>query len=294
MAQTAPTPPADLDSARRAVFMEAVKAFEAKDWATCEVKADGVWSQKQAPQTAALLGLCEAELGKHAEAAEHLDYHRKNDPGGNPGRTRDVETAWQKIQPIVAIATVSCQEPEVELAVDGKSKGRAPVTLYLTVDTRVEAKKPGFKPKTVAVVAKLGVSQVISIVLDLDKENPPPPPPGEKAIWPAILLGGVAAAGLGVGIGLTVVSVQKKDEAVELAASCVPRSSCAVQGDDLLDQVELFRGVGIGGFVLAAGATAGLVGYLLAPNQPTTSAASVYVFPVVGPTEFGLRALGSF
>lgn len=294
MAQAAPTPPADLDNARRAVFMEAVKAFEAKDWATCEVKADGVWSQKQAPQTAALLGLCEAELGKYAEAAEHLDFYRSNDPKNNPGRTQEVDAAWQKIQPKVAIATISCQEPDVDLMVEGKPRGKAPLTLYVTVDTSVEAKKLGFKPKTVNVTAKLGSSQVISLALEVDKENPPPPPPGERPIWPAILLGGVAAAGFGVGIGLTVVSVQKKDEAADLAATCVPRSSCETEGDALLDDVEVFRGVGIGGFILAAGATAGLVGYLLAPGQSNTSAASVSVFPVVGPSEFGLRAVGSF
>lgn len=293
-AQAAPTPPADLDGARRAVFMEAVKAFEAKDWATCEVKADGVWSQKQAPQTAALLGLCEAELGKYAEAAEHLDYYRNNDPKNNPGRTQDVEAAWQKVQPKVAIATISCQEPDVDLVVDGKPRGRAPLTLYLTVDAKVEAKKLGFKPKTANVTAKLGGSQAIALALEVDKENPPPPPPGEKPIWPAILLGGVAAAGLGVGVGLTVVSVQKKAEADDLAQTCVPRSSCSTEGDALLDDVDLFQGVGIGGFVLTAAATAGLIGYLVAPTDSTKSAAKVTVLPVVGPSEFGLRAIGSF
>lgn len=295
---TASAAPPDLDSARRAVFVEAVKALEAKDWATCTLKATAVWGASQHPQTAALLGICEAELGKYAEAAEHLDYHRQKDPGKNPDRTEDVEAAWQKVRPKVGIVSIAAAQPEVDLTVDGKPRGRPPITLYLTADVTIEAKKLGYKVKVQQVSAKLGESQAITLALEADRGYTPPPDEA-KSLWPAILLGGVAAAGLGVGIGLTVASAQKSGEADDLAATCVPRSSCSVEGDDLLDEVDLFQGIGIGGFVLAAAAGAGLIAYLVVPTGSSTSSGTasppgVVILPAMGPSAFGLHAIGSF
>lgn len=80
----------ELNAASAKVFAEAIAAVEKKDWAVCRTKAIGVWQQIKNPKVAGILGICEAELKMHRDAAEHLDSFFANQKGstacpGGPG-----------------------------------------------------------------------------------------------------------------------------------------------------------------------------------------------------------------
>lgn len=283
--------PAELDEARRAIFLEAVSAMTAKDWARCQLKALGLWSAQRHPQVAGLLGICEEQLGQYAQAAEHLDYHRKHDPRKNPGRTKEIEEAWDRVKTRVAVVELTSNAPHTSVSVNGGAAVELPTTLYLAPGTfTLASKADGFKSASRALVAAAGTAETVQIALEREHGGAP----AGKPVWPAIVLGIVGAGGIGVGIAGLVVGAQRAGDAEDLAASpdCSPvTSDCLQRGDDLISDKDKFNDVGIVGLTLGAAATIGMVIYLVIPTGPDRKAT---VSPWVGPGVAGIQLSGTF
>jgi hypothetical protein len=123
-----------------------------------------------------------------------------------------------------------------------------------------------------------------------------------KPIWPAIVLGGVGAAGLAVGIAGFVVSVQSSSDADDLAdevraagSNCNATSATCADIVSALEDKQTFQGVGIAGLVVGAASLTGMAIYLAVPQSaeggPKPSA--LRLTPLLGPTS-GVFIEGNF
>lgn len=147
--------------------------------------------------------------------------------------------------------------------------------------------------------------EVADVTFDMVKGDSTTPGGEEKPIWPAGLLGGGIALGVGLGIAGFVLAAQAvssaDDLATELRESGGSCETSAAQCDLMRDRYEeepLFRGMGIAGVVIGGLALTGLIVYLTVdfggePSSSTTSTSSIRVIPSFGP-ETGLTVLGTF
>ncbi len=279
------SPPVGLDEARRQLYAEAIQALEKGDWATCRVRALGVWTQKQHPQVAGLLGVCEEKLGLYQDAAEHLAYNRKLDDRASASRTQQVEDAWNRLKPKIAILQVNCNAPGSELAVNGKVVGSAPLTIYLapgTASLRIRA--DGYRTETVSLTVTAGEQRPLTVSLK--------PEGAGKPIWPPILLGIVGAAGIGTGIGLIVLA-KSKIEGFDGVTCPGGADTCPTEVQDAADTHNAFLGGGITALVAGTLAAAGIGIYYAVPGGES-KAGSIRVTPIFAGTFTGLFVNGAF
>jgi len=258
--------PHDLDVARKALFVEALQAMAKKDWATCRVRALGVWSQKPHAQVAGLLGICEGNLGMDLEAAEHIAYYRKNDDKSSPTRTKDVDAAWDLVRARIAVIEIETNPPGADLIRDGKRTGVTPHTLYLRAGmTTFELGKDGFETRAESLNAEAG--KIEHRQFNLKPSADTGPKQGSDATlpqWPAWLFTGVAVAGVAVGAGLLGGRASSDGEVDELVAAnpkcneSSPSTGCA-QINELADERNGFMTGSIVAFSVAGAATVGAV-----------------------------------
>ena len=134
-------------------------------------------------------------------------------------------------------------------------------------------------------------------------EVKPPPPEPKRSVVPAVVLGVLAAGGIGSGIGLMSLSSARSAEAdavrsmiVANYGSCVshwlsfsPKPCVALQ--DNLHAADTFHNVSVGTFIAGGAAAAGTVIYLLWPQHRREE---IRLTPVLAPTTTGLLVAGSF
>jgi hypothetical protein len=233
-------------------------------------------------------------------------------------RAAALEPKLSKLQIVVPPAAAV---PGLEVRRDGAVVLRADWGKDTPVDPGkhvVSASAPGKPPWTKEVV----VNQPGKILIEVpafasgssappDADKPEPPSKG-RSIVPALVLGGVALAGVGAGVGLLVASSSKQSETDKLrkailqssgeqgtyachsSVSADRQSSC----DELTsaaNSVPVLRGASIGAFVAGGLAAAGALGYLLWPSgaQPE-SGFHIRVAPAAGRAFVGAAAAGSF
>ncbi len=261
--------------------------FEAGRFADAEEKAERAWAQKRTVDIAVTLAEIELKLGKWPEAAEHMLYAKKTLNVSSPDALRErVETLYEQARRGAAAVVVKPSVPGCTVRVEG-TPGERPVTtdpLFVAPGKlTITVTKEGYLPETTTLTVVAGDQSDIAITLRVDP-NAAKPGDGEKPIWPYFLLGGIAAAGLGVGVGLTVVSVGKQSEADDL--SCAGNTACAAEGDALLSDANTFFGGGMAGFGVAGGALLGLIVYAVVPGPADPAQAGLA--PWVGPGTAGL------
>ena len=258
--------PKDLDAARKALFIEALQAMAKKDWATCRVRALGVWSQKPHAQVAGLLGICEANLGMDLEAAAHIDYYRKNDDKSSPTRTTDVDAAWDLVKARIAVVELETTPAGAEVFRDGKSAGVTPYVLYLAPGAATfELRKAGFETRAESLNAEAGKIKHLQLNLKpLAGGGPGQHDEAGLPQWPAWIFTGVAVAGVAVGAGLLGARASSDGELDELVAAnpqcneSAPSTGCS-QISELADERNGFLTGSIVGFSVAGAATVGAV-----------------------------------
>ena len=100
-------------------WAEAAVAYQA---ALQVAKAEGLPEEKRAPILGEL-GVCEEALGKHRDAAEHLDLALEQRNTLSPEQRRRFEVAQSKAENQVSWLVISVDPPDAEVLVDGKSVG---------------------------------------------------------------------------------------------------------------------------------------------------------------------------
>lgn len=280
-----------------------------KKWEECRVKTLGTWTAGKHPQVASLLGLCEVELGLFRDGAEHLKYALDRGEGEQPVRGEQVKQAFAKALEKVGAVDITAEPEGVELRIGERVVGQAPVTLYFEPgEHELEARHDKHLTKRVSLRAAAGEKQSLKITLDplaseliggglggggTERPEQPDEPTAKKPLWPVFVLGGVAAAGLGLGITGVVVAGGAYDDAEAAASGCGPDGAACSAAQSSLDDVNTMRGLGIGGFAVGGAALAGLIVYLVVPSSAPSAEAGLSISPMFGSTN-GFSLGGTF
>jgi serine/threonine-protein kinase len=203
----------------------------------------------------------------------------------------------------------------LELSRDGNPVPREEWGVAAPVDPgnyRVSATAPGRRGwSSVVVVREPGKVVEVSVPeLAVMESAPPDEARGKRSIMPAIILSGVAIAGMATGAGLTVAANRKSDDAVGISNAMISRaapacnsyspndsqtaSECATLLNTLREH-DAFHNGAVASYTVGGVALGAAVVYLLlwpGPKQKQFSGAQVT--PIVTQTEHGIRIQGHF
>lgn len=295
-AQQGDLTPIEASDRADALLKEGIALGNERKWPESRKKLEEAWSLKKSYDIAANLALVEDELGDHAAAATHLEYAIRTFPtSGKPEHRTTLSEQFRMIRAKVGSLRIQLDVEGVSVLVDGIEVGRSPLATEVFVEPGsrvVEARKQGYKPLRRPVTAEPGKSQAFRLELEKDDKTVTPPPADEKPVWPTVLLASVGIASLGTGIGLTIGSSLKYDEAEELSQTCTPNpAACRSQGQTAIDDADLLQNVGFAMFGVTAAAAAGLAIYLA---LPTSTDSNAQISPVLAPGLAGLHLQTSF
>jgi hypothetical protein len=308
----------ELTEASTRVFREAIAAVGKKQWADCRTKAIGVWQQVKSPKVAGILGICEAELGMHRDAAEHLDFFFVNQKGAAQAQVDQAKTRFDAVRPKVALVEITPTPEDAMVLLKGLPVGPGKQRLWVDPGEVVVALSKDGETKTQTVQVIAGETRTLSIELP-KKADPgtggagaagsgaggagaggsgaggsggggPLPIEEPTPIWPAILLGSVGGAALLVGGGLTIGRFVARSDAEDLA-QCEPfTQACSTASQDKLDEADTLQNAG---FAMVGIGAASLVamGVFLAVRG---SEPPVVVVPQVESGGLGLVVAGEF
>lgn len=269
------------------LFKEGVAAAQAGQVEVAYEKLKAAWALRQTYDIGASLAVVENALGKHRDAAEHFQFALDNyPPMSGDDKRKQLEQGLAEARKNVGELKINVA-PGADVEVNGRMVGTSPLKSPVFVDpgqTTVTCKKKNFGEGQALVQVNIGEAKDVTVEIKVTTGGGEET---EKPIWPSIVLGIVGAAGVGAGIGLTVVGFQKNSEAEDLAGSCGLGPDCVTQGDDLIDQANTFVGVGGAMFGVGGAALIGVLIYNLVPSEASEKAA---FSPIVSPTEAGLTA----
>jgi tetratricopeptide (TPR) repeat protein len=280
------------------------------------------WKRKKSHSLAANLGLTELALGKIREAAEHFLYSKENFPeviqndNERAARERIKTILKDDIQPKIGVAKINVARDDGKSAegasvfVDGRSVGvvaaggtvkqewlRSPDVFVDAGRRRLSATLEGCNDALAIIDAAKGVTVSTKLVLTC-----------KEALSTPILLGGigVAAAGLGVGLGTHFYSNSRAKDAQSLfnelkaqdgLGAClnkVNRTKCDefVQADNAS---RIAKGFSNGGFVIAGVAAVGTGLYaIFGGSLPEKKDTGIQAAFAVTPGGGGAVVRGSF
>ena len=288
----------------KAAYDKGVDLANQKDFKGAEAKFLEAWNIQKSYDIAANLGVVEDELGKPAEAALFFTSALKSFPASGATQKRDwLEARVKESRTKVACITLEVNVTGAEIKANGKALGKAPLDgeqFFVPGEITFETSAPDMQPDVQSVRLTAGVTRTIRITL-----APPP-----KSLLPALAVGGVGLAALAAGIGLSVASTAKYDEAKNLnglivkeggtCAGAAPHASCAeLKSTAELSDALYTPGLAlvIGGAVLTAAGGA-YFGYAFlttpAPPKPGEKPASGPRVTSVGVRGPGLFVQGSF
>ncbi len=284
-------PAVGADEEARRLFEEGEKAFAAGQLERAESAFEASLERFVSHDTAANLGITEIAREKWHEAAAHLDLALRTFPTAGDPKNRDkLKELLTQAKSKSATLSITVNVQGATVLVQGERAGVAPLDgdVYAKPGTiSIEAQAPGHTPEKVAVSVEAGLTKSVAITLKPTGQTNGGG--GGKALWPTLLLAGVGAAGLGAGIGLTVASIGKYDDAEALYASCQPlAANCVEQGTAALGDADTFMNAGIAMYAVGGAALVGMAIYLAIPESDGAVATSRLV-PRLSPTHAGLH-----
>lgn len=278
-------------------FRAGNRAFEAGNFAEAERHYESAFAARPGADIAANLAQAESELGKKAEAAEHVAYAlRRMSASTRPEQRAAMEGLMAELKKAVCELTVETNVAGATVSVDGRKVGLTPLEGSVFVEPgkrTIKAELAAHAPATTSVDASAGGSGKVSLKLESGGGG------GDKPLWPIGVLAGAGAAGLGVGIAGFVLWSQKLSDADDSLAA-IPDGGCGADGSlcaDLSDQLgeaNGFLAMGATGIAVGGALGIGALIYALVPgSEPTPRTGGVRVTPWVGGTT-GLIVEGSF
>jgi len=153
---------------------EGVAAAEAGQTDLAHEKLKAAWSLRQTYDIAASLGFVENALGRHRDAAEHIDYALKNfAPVGDAGaRTELLAVLDRARKKIGQLKITSLRSANIE--VNGAVIGTAPLVATVFVDAEkqiVTAKMADVGKGKVLVDVRIGESREVRVDLVVDPSS---------------------------------------------------------------------------------------------------------------------------
>jgi len=306
---------ADDPRARSAELYEKGNAlFDEQKYSEAEAAYQAAWDLRKSFDLAGNLGEVEMQLEQYRDAAEHFSYALREFPAGGKPEVREALTKrFEEARAQVGAVKITTNVGGAKIVVDGRDVGQAPLPDVVFVDpgTRViEARLAGHDDVLRTVQVEKGSSQDVSLML-VPKVGGGGGiigggGGGAKKSLPVIVVGaGLAAVGIGTGIGLIVAAGSQNADALKLRDS-MPEAVCNTahpqhgtytttcgQLKDQLRKTDTFYNVGAGVLVAGGVIAAGTVVYALWPQKKSTQM-GLEVLPTVAPTFAGFSASGRF
>ncbi|MGK3987050.1 hypothetical protein WME99_28685 [Sorangium sp. So ce136] len=225
-------------------FARGERARRARRWEEAEASYRAAWAAEPRPEFAGELGLCELELGRFRDAAEHLREALLYPETLAAAARRRFSEGLARAEREVSSATVAVSRPEAEVFIDARRIGRGQATYFVYLDPgRHEARGrlDGYVEDTYPFEAQRGRESMIGLHLEA---KPPPPAAAPVAPVPAapapaapsgpsagtvFRVGGIAlaATGIALGTGFSVAAAVRGDEAEAQAARIHQRNGAA-------------------------------------------------------------------
>jgi hypothetical protein len=298
-----------------ALYQEGNTLYDAQKYPEAEAKYQASWDARKSFDTAGNLGNVELQLGQNREAAEHLGYALKNfPPSGSTEKRAFLEKRYSEALALLSTLDITSNPDGATIYIDDKPIGKTPLGDAVYVDPgghTISAKLAGHKDDTKTIEGVQGQRQKLFFSLTPAGDTTVPElPPKRRPVWPYVAFGGLAAAGLGVGITFMVLSAGKgsdrEDKVAELGGTSpcgagTPYVSQCAEIADLTGDEATFRAVGISGLAAGGVGVIGLVAYAIAgagtssPSPATSgSTASVRFVPSFGPGGVSASWVGRF
>jgi len=264
------------------------------------------WSLKQSPDIAANLAQTESELGKHRDAAEHFSFALAHLlPSSTDEQQQALAEGLAQEKKEIGSLHVTLEPADSTLKIDD-----AAVTVPPSGDVFLEAGEhgisvthEGYEPNQQTVRLSRGASQVLWIKLtqlgappesSADPEDhasspsevthPPSSHRSHRSIVPAIVGGGLVAAGAAVGVVFLLSANSSQKDADQLQAglpaepnvcgSGTPHTDQCAELHDKNSDIDRARTIEIVGFSVAGAAAVGTAVYLLWPRSHASARVS--------------------
>lgn len=291
------------DAADDRAFDEGAAAMNAGNYQRAYDIFKGLWDKKQSLDIAANLSQAEAKLGKKRDAAEHLAFAVSALPAtAGPQIKQRMEADLRALEAEVGKVNVQCPSGTV-VSLDGKQIGISPIkTVYVEPGPIVIVGRHEQQGEA-RVELKVDKGGSVTALLILKGPGKPGGRGDDKPIWPTILFASVAGVGAAVGIAGFVLSAQASSSADDTAEelrnngqTCKDAPDSCVDAQDNLNNVPIFRGMGIAGVSVAGAGLTAMIVYLLLPGSSERTAAgyNLRITPALGLDTQGVFVTGSF
>jgi len=312
-------------SAATTLWEQALEAMHNQDFASACPKIEEVARLRPDGLGAKLkLAECYEGAGRLASAwALYALIEPLAEKANQPDRQKTAHDRVEALKPKLAMLTIAVPDtvralPGLEIKCDDQvvepaqwgvplrmDKGRHVIVVTATTmgsGTQIEVIETDGATRTVSIV------QPASMKLPSDGKEPVSI---KRSVAPAVVLGLLAAGGIGSGIGLMTLSSSKGSDADAVASmitaqhgTCVSRwgsfepKPCA-DLEEKLKARDMFHNVAVGAFIGGGAAAAGTVLYLLWPSPRAKTPApfvarDIRLTPILGPVGNGLLVSGSF
>jgi len=301
--------PARADDTARAkeLYEMGNKLYDEQKWAEAEAAYQSAWNLRKSFDLAGNLGDVEMQLGQYRDAAEHLSYAYDGMPTGEKPEVRAalakrIEEARQQ----VGVLTIKTNVVGAQLYVDGKLVGQAPLEKPIFVDIGqrvIEARLNGHDDVLRTIDVTKGSTQDIELQLVPKVGGGAGPSTGNAKRTVIIAVGaGLAAAGIGTGIGFWAAASGKTSDADGIRAGLTPGACPGTAADiaakctslkSTLNDHDTYFNVGTGMFTTGLLLGAGTIAYVVLTKKRPGSVGFEAV-PIVAPTVGGISISGRF
>jgi len=308
-----PVVAAKRESRVETLFKEGAKHYQENRFAEAEVAFRKAWELQRTFDIAVNLGFTELLLRKEVEAAGYLSFAVSNWPMTKEDQRVVASEKLNNLRKKLGLLRIRANVANTEILVDGAPLRDSPVAPEIFVQPgvhKVRVSRAGYEPVEEAVSIGKGEARDVELELPpIKKEEPAPPLVAKREgpkTWVLLLGGGVAAASVGAGVGLTVASRAKYAEADRIGEQFndTTRTYCDKPGNEKTDPcVEIkstnragdqLQNLGTIGFVAGGAALAGTVLYYLISPSEQERRTGVRVQPVITASQGGLYVSSEF
>jgi hypothetical protein len=242
------------------------------DYVAALEKFQAAYDRYPSPKILLNIGTTLRQLGRNVEAATVYETYL-DDPGADPARRAEIERILAEIEAVVGRIRIEVQSPGASVRLDGKPLDEFKSGESLRVEPgehTIVANLKGVPPavQTVKVYPRQERLVLLRFTMPGPITAPPPPSGTQRAV--ALVLGGIGAAGIGVGAVFGLLAKVNNDDA---ATHCLQGGACDQEGVALGNTAETDATVSTISFIAGAGVLAAGVALLLtAPSAAAPSA----------------------
>lgn len=291
----------DLD----ALYEQGQAAFEAQKFEEARAKFAAVWVRRKSYDVAAVLAQAELQLGRHADAAQHLAYAVDHFPvSSSTDMRKKIEGAFAAVRAKVGVLKIELSPATATLKINSEVFSEADARSGIFVnpgDVHVDVTALDYIAASRTLHVDKGGETTVTIALDKLPPQGTGGPQKELVIAGAVV-GGVAAITGGVLLGLGVSQQEAlRADAPKTAQGGAACSDAPTAGgatatcDDIRSRARTANAMGQAGVgLLIGGGVAGAATVLYALWPRPTQQTATRLVPIVGPSSAGLLWTGSF